>query len=51
VTITQVAPPQSVRPFTDHPTIEAKALRGMWFGLLIAVPFWLLMAALAVMLF
>jgi hypothetical protein len=42
------APPQAVRPLTDHPTVEATALRGLWFGLLIAIPFWLLMAALSV---
>jgi hypothetical protein len=38
----------TTRPLTDHPTVEATALRGLWFGLLIALPFWLLMAAFAV---
>ena len=42
------APRHAVRPLTDHPTIEANALRGLWFGLLIALPFWLLMAMLSV---
>lgn len=37
-----------VRPLTDEPRIEASVLRGVWFGLLIAIPFWLLMAALSV---
>jgi hypothetical protein len=41
----------TTRALTDHPSIEATALRGLWFGLLIAIPFWLLMAALAVSLF
>jgi hypothetical protein len=39
------------RALTDDPTIEASALRGLWFGLLIAIPFWLLMAALVLMVF
>jgi hypothetical protein len=33
-------------PLTDHPTIEARPMRGLWVGLLIAVPFWLFMAML-----
>jgi hypothetical protein len=41
----------TTRPLTDHPSIEATAMRGLWFGLLIAVPIWLLMAAMAVSLF
>ena len=43
---TKVAPPQTARAFTEDPTIEARALRGVWFGLLFSVPFWLLIAAL-----
>ncbi|HYN57280.1 MAG TPA: hypothetical protein VES03_08800 [Motilibacterales bacterium] len=46
--VTQEAPPLAGRPLTDDPAIEAMALRGLWFGLLIALPFWLLMAALSV---
>ncbi len=42
----QEAPAQVGRPLTDDPAVEATALRGAWFGLLIAIPFWLLMAAL-----
>ncbi len=34
------------RPLTDDPAVEATALRGALFGLLIAIPFWLLMAAI-----
>jgi hypothetical protein len=49
VNVTQEAPLRGRRPLTDHPTIEATALRGVWFGLLIAIPFWLLMAALSVL--
>ena len=35
-------------PLTDDPTVEAKTLRGVWFGLLLAAPLWLLIAALVV---
>ncbi len=42
----QGRPRQLRRPLTDDPTVEATALRGALIGLLIAIPFWLLMAAL-----
>lgn len=45
--VIQVAKPKVAPPLTDHPTVEARTMRGLWFGLLIAVPFWILMAALA----
>ena len=49
---TKVAfPTQAARPLTDDPMIEAQPVRGLLFGLLIAVLFWLLMAGLALTLF
>ena len=39
-------PPQAARPLTDDPTREAQSVRGLLIALLIAVPFWLLIAAL-----
>jgi hypothetical protein len=47
VIVTQEAPPLAVSPLTDHPTIEARALRGLVFAVLAALPFWLVIAALA----
>ena len=47
-TVTQEGSPLAARPLTDDPTIEGRSLRGMWFGLLIAIPFWLLIGALIV---
>ena len=44
---TTEAPALAARPLTDHPTIEATSLRGLWFGLWLVIPFWLLIAALA----
>jgi hypothetical protein len=45
---TKVAPPtKEVRPLTDDPTFEARPVRGLLFGLLIAAIFWLLMAGVA----
>jgi hypothetical protein len=37
------------RPLTDEPTNEATSIRGVLFGLLLAAAFWLLMAALALL--
>lgn len=48
---TKVAPPKTVRLLTDDPIIEARPVRGLLSGLLIAAVFWLLMAALAIALF
>lgn len=36
----------AARPLTDEPAREAASVRGVLIALLIAVPFWLLMAAL-----
>jgi hypothetical protein len=47
VIITQQAPPLVVSLLTDHPTIEARAFRGLLFAVLVAIPFWLVVAALA----
>lgn len=44
---TQEAPPLAASPLTDHPAIEARALRGLVFAVLVALPFWLVVAALA----
>jgi hypothetical protein len=46
VSSTNVAPPPTARTFTQDPAIEARTLRGVWFGLLFSAPFWLLFAAL-----
>jgi hypothetical protein len=43
---TTARPPQAARPLTDDPTLEAQSVRGLMVALLIAVPFWLLIAAL-----
>lgn len=43
---TTARPPQASRPLTDDPTLEAQSVRGLMVALLIAVPFWLLIAAL-----
>lgn len=42
---------QSPRPLIEDPISDATAMhmRGVWFGLLFVIPFWLLMAALALM--
>ena len=45
--VTQDAPPLAVSPLTDHPTIEARAFRGLFFAVLGAIPFWLVLGALA----
>ncbi|MCU0262380.1 MAG: hypothetical protein MUF09_01735 [Candidatus Nanopelagicales bacterium] len=50
-TQTQAQGRQPTRPLTDDPNNEATAIRGLWFGLLISIPFWLLMAALALLVF
>jgi hypothetical protein len=47
VIVAQEAPPLAVSPLTDHPTIEARALRGLLFAMLVAILFWLVVAALA----
>jgi hypothetical protein len=43
---TTARPPQAARPLTDDPSLEAQSVRGLIVALLIAVPFWLLIAAL-----
>ena len=43
---TKVVPPQ-VRARADDPIIEAMAVRGLLFGLLMVAPFWFLIAVLA----
>jgi hypothetical protein len=40
------APPLAARPHPDPPTVETMSLRGVWFGLLFAAPFWVLVAAM-----
>jgi hypothetical protein len=50
-TQTQAQGGQPARPLTDDPTDEATAIRGLWFGLLISIPFWLVMVALALLVF
>ena len=45
--VAQEAPPREVGPLTGHPTIQARALRGLLFAVLVALPFWLVVAALA----
>lgn len=43
---TQVAqPPQAARPLTDE-LAEAQTMRGLWIGLLIALPSWLILVLL-----
>ena len=43
---TTLTPHQSTRPLTDDLTIETMPIRGLLVGLLIAMPFWLLLAGL-----
>lgn len=45
--VAQEAPPREVGPLTGHPAIQARALRGLLFAVLVALPFWLVVAALA----
>lgn len=47
----KVGPAKAVRPLTDEPIFEGRSVRGLLFGLMMAVLFWLLMAGLALTLF
>ena len=40
-------PPNPARPLTEG-LAEVRVMRGLWFGLLIAVTFWLILALLVI---
>lgn len=51
MTATKAAqPPQLASPRTDE-LAEARTMRGLWFGLMIAFPCWLVIAMLLVVVF
>jgi hypothetical protein len=49
--IESVALPQGARTLAQEPPDEVLTMRGLWFGLLIAVPCWLILALLFVAVF
>ena len=49
--IKSVALPQGARTLVEEPPAEVLTMRGLWFGLLIAGPCWLILALLFIAVF